>query len=257
MKAVILAGGLGTRLREETEIKPKPMVEIGGKPILWHIMKTYAAHGVKDFVICAGYKGEVIRNWLINFNSLNSDFTIKFSGKSEITFHDKLEENNWTVTLADTGQHTMTGGRIHRIKNYLDGEKFFCTYGDGVADVDISKLLAFHNNHKGAATITTVRPLSRFGVVDINDDNSVDHFREKPQADGWINAGYFVFEPAIFDLLNEDSVLEEQPLTNLAKQGKLFAFQHDGYWQPMDTYREATILNRLWDDNLAPWKVWN
>ncbi len=257
MKAVILAGGLGTRLREETEIKPKPMVEIGGKPILWHIMKTYSSYGVKDFVICAGYKSEVIRNWLVNFEFLNSDFTLKLSGKSEIKFHDHLTESNWTITLADTGQQTMTGGRIHKVKKYLDGESFFCTYGDGVADVKIDDLLNFHKANGRIATLTTVKPTSRFGVIDINSDNSVDHFREKPQADGWINAGYFVFEQGIFEYLNENSVLEEEPLAKLASNMQLSAFKHEGFWQPMDTYREATILNKLWDENNAPWKVWN
>ena len=257
MKAVILAGGLGTRLREETEIKPKPMVEIGGKPILWHIMKTYAAHGITDFVICAGYKSEVIKNWLINFEFLNSDFTMRLSGKSEIKFHDQLNESEWTVTLADTGQSTMTGGRINKIQKYVSGETFYCTYGDGVADVNISELMKFHKNHGKTATLTTVRPTSRFGVIDINSDNSVDHFREKPQADGWINAGYFVFQPEIFDYLSDSSILEEEPLAQLAGAGALYAYQHKGFWQPMDTYREATMLNKMWDENKAPWKVWN
>ena len=256
MKAVILAGGLGTRLREETEIKPKPMVEIGGKPIIWHIMKTYSSFGIKDFVICAGYKSEVIRNWLVNYEFINSDFTIKLSGKSEIIFHNKLDESDWSVTLADTGQNTMTGGRIKKIEKYLQGETFFCTYGDGVADIDINQLLAFHKKHGKSATLTTVRPVSRFGVIDIKEDLSVDHFREKPQADGWINAGYFVFESKIFEYLNENSVLEEEPLSRLAADHELKAFQHQGFWQPMDTFREVTLLNKMWEDNTAPWKVW-
>ena len=257
MKAVILAGGLGTRLREETDIKPKPMVEIGGKPIIWHIMKTYANYGVTDFVICAGYKQEIIRNWLANYEILSSDFTITIGQQKEINFTNDISESGWKITLADTGLNTMTGGRVNKIKKYVGDEPFFCTYGDGVADIDISRLLEFHKRNKGIATLTAVNPVSRFGVIDINEDSSIDHFREKPKSDGWINAGYFVFEPEIFDYLNDDSVLEQEPLAQLAQQNELFAFKHEGFWQPMDTFREFKILNDLWDEKQAPWRVWN
>jgi glucose-1-phosphate cytidylyltransferase len=256
MKVVLLAGGLGTRLREETEVKPKPMVEVGGHPILWHIMKRYSHFGHSDFIICAGYKSEVIKNWFANFRILNSDFTVAFNDKVNITFHSELAEIGWTATIADTGQETMTGGRIKKIQKYVGNETFMCTYGDGLADIDFDALLSFHKSHGRIATLTTVKPVSRFGVLDIDVSNQVNAFREKPQAEGFINGGFFIFDSRIFDYLEEDSILEQEPLKRLAEEGQLMAFHHEGFWQPMDTFRELTILNELWKSDAAPWKAW-
>lgn len=257
MKAVILAGGLGTRLREETEFRPKPMVEVGGRPILWHIMKLFATHGITDFVVCTGYKGDVIKDYFLNYEARNNDFTVTLGRSRELTFHDRHLESEWSVTVADTGLDTMTGGRVARVQRYVGDETFMVTYGDGVADVDIGGLIDFHRRNRRLATLTTVRPVSRYGVLELDEaSGSVDHFREKPTADGWINAGFFVFEPGVFDYLGgDDTVLEETPLQALAKDGELVAFRHDGFFQPMDTYREAKLLNELWDSG-APWKVW-
>jgi glucose-1-phosphate cytidylyltransferase len=256
MKVVLLAGGLGTRLREETEFRPKPMVPVGERPILWHIMKNFSSYELNTFIVCAGYRGDVIRQYFRDFETMNSDFTVRIGSKTEIKSHGKIEESGWVVTVADTGQDTMTGGRLFKVKDYVGGETFICTYGDGLANVDISKLLKFHKSHGKIATVTTVRPISRFGVLDLKEDGTVEKFREKPQADGWINAGFFVFEPAIFNYLNQDSVLETDPLSTLAAEGQLVAFKHEGFWQPMDTFRELTILNEMWETNSAPWKVW-
>jgi glucose-1-phosphate cytidylyltransferase len=256
MKVALLAGGLGTRLREETEFRPKPMVPIGGKPILWHIMKTYANFNHNDFIVCTGYRGDVIRQYFRDFETMNLDFTIKIGAQSILTMHGALEEAGWSVTVADTGAETMTGGRLFRIRNYLGSETFMCTYGDGVADVNIRELLAFHKSHGKVATMTVVRPVSRFGVVDISENGDVGHFREKPQADGWVNAGFFIFESKVFDYLDENSILENEPLTNLARDNQLVAYRHEGFWQPMDTYRETLMLNEMWAQGSAPWKVW-
>lgn len=255
MKAVILCGGLGTRLREQTEFRPKPMVEVGGKPILWHIMKTFAHHGIRDFVICVGYKGDVIREYFLEYEARNNDFTVTLGSSREIVFHDRHVESDWRVTVAETGADTQTGGRVKRVQRYVGDERFMVTYGDGVADVDVAALLRYHDQHGKAATLTSVRPLSRFGVLDLSDEGAVEDFREKPQVDGWVNAGYFVFEPKVFDYLNDDCVLEQAPLEALAKDGELMAYRHDGFWQPMDTYRESKLLNDLWEQG-APWKVW-
>ena len=255
MKAVILCGGLGTRLREQTEFRPKPMVEVGGKPILWHIMKTFAHHGITEFVVCIGYKGEVIKEYFLDYEARNNDFTITLGRSHDLEFHDQHLESDWRVTVADTGHDTQTGGRVKRVQRYVGDERFMVTYGDGVADVDIGQLVAFHEAHGKAATLTSVRPLSRFGVLDLEGGGAVRDFREKPQVDGWVNAGWFVFEPSVFDYLNDDCVLEQAPLEALAKDGELMAYRHDGFWQPMDTYRESKLLNDLWDTG-APWKVW-
>jgi glucose-1-phosphate cytidylyltransferase len=255
MKVVLLAGGLGTRLREETEYRPKPMVEVGGRPILWHIMKNFACFGLNDFVVCTGYKGEMIKDYFLNYEARMNDFTIHLGPHSHVEYFADHDEVDWKVTLADTGANTMTGGRVKRVSRHLDG-RFMVTYGDGLADVDIDKLLAFHDTHGRLATVTTVRPLSRFGVMDIGSEGIVERFREKPQADGYINAGFFVFEPGVLDHLDDDSVLEQGPLEALAERGELVAYRHEGFWQPMDTYREFTLLNELWDSGHAPWKVW-
>ena len=258
MKAVLLAGGLGTRMREETEFRPKPMVEVGGKPVLWHLMKLFAAHSITDFVICTGYKGEQIKEYFLNYAAHNNDFTITLGQSSDLVFHDDHLESEWHVTVADTGPTTLTAGRVERIERFVQGERFIVTYGDGLADLDVSKLLAFHAEHGHKATITTVQPLSRFGLVDV-EDSLVTRFREKPQMDDWVSAGFFVFEPSVFDYLRngDDMMLEHEPLARLAAEGELAAFRHDGFWQPMDTYRESVLLNEMWDKGTAPWKVWH
>jgi glucose-1-phosphate cytidylyltransferase len=256
MKAVLLAGGLGTRMREETEFRPKPMVEVGGRPVLWHIMKILGEQRIKEFVICTGYKSEIIKNYFTNYAAMNSDFTVKLGSHESITYHGDHDESAWTVTVAFTGATTMTGGRIKKIKSYVDGERFLCTYGDGIADVDIDALLEYHKSHGKIATMTTVQPLSRFGVLDLDEDGSVRKFKEKPQVEGWINIGYFIFEPEIFDYLGDNSVLEEEPLRRLAADNQIAAYKHTGFWQPMDTYRETLMLNELWDSGKAPWRSW-
>lgn len=257
MKCVLLAGGQGTRMREESELRPKPMMPIGSRPILWHIMKNFSHFGVNEYVVCTGFKGEMIKQYFMNFYSLNSDFTVNLQNENEVTFHDVLEESDWKVTVADTGQDTMTGGRVKRVQRFLENDSdFLCTYGDGLADVNIQELIEFHKSHGKIATVTAVRPTSRFGVMEIDSAGIVQSFREKPQVDGWINVGFFVFNNKIFDYLNDDSVLENEPLTSLADQGELMAFKHDGFWQPMDTYREYKIFNELLLSGQSPWKSW-
>jgi glucose-1-phosphate cytidylyltransferase len=257
MKAVLLAGGLGTRMREETEFRPKPMVEVGGRPVLWHIMKVLGQQGITDFVICAGYKSEYIKNYFYNYGASNLDFTVRLGDQSSTVFHGSHEEFDWTVTVAETGESTMTGGRIKMIEKYVDGEMFLATYGDGIADIDLTALTTFHKNHGKTATMTVTQPTSRFGVVDIAESGLVSKFREKPKVNDWINMGYFVFEPQIFSYLSVDSILEEEPLRKLSSQSEIGAYKHAGFWQPMDTYRESLLLNNLWDTGLAPWKNWN
>lgn len=256
LKAVLLAGGLGTRMREETEFRPKPMVEVGGRPVLWHIMKILAAQGLNEFVVCAGYKGEIIKNYFLNYAALNQDFTVRLGDRESVKYHDEHGEADWTVTVADTGGTTMTGGRIKRIQRHVQGERFLCTYGDGIADIDLDKLVAFHESHGKIATVTAVQPASRFGVLDLHDDGSVNAFREKPKMEDWINIGFFVFEPQIFDYLEPNSVLEQEPLSRLAADGQIAAFPHHGFWQAMDTYRESQALNELWNNGDAPWRNW-
>lgn len=244
-------------MREETEFRPKPMVEIGGRPVLWHIMKMLGQQQLKDFVVCTGYKSEYIKNYFTNYGAVNSDFTVTLGDQSQITYHGAHDEADWTVTVADTGANTMTGGRIKRIRPYVDGERFLCTYGDGLADIDLDALLQFHKSHGKIATMTAVQPTSRFGVLDLNDDGGVGQFKEKPQVEGWINIGYFIFEPEIFDYLGDDTtVLEQEPLHRLAADNQIAAYKHTGFWQPMDTYREALMLNEMWDENEAPWRNW-
>lgn len=255
MKTVLLAGGLGTRLREETEIKPKPMAIIGNYPILWHIMKLYSENKYNDFVICAGYKGEVIKEYFKNFQDLQSDLTIKIGEEFAIKRH-HVSQDNWNVTISDTGKDTPTGGRLFRIQKYLGGERFMCTYGDGLSNVNLDELLRFHLKHGKIATLTAVRPPSRFGQVKVDEKNSVTRFEEKPAGDNWVNGGFFIFEPEVFKYINANSVLEDDVLTSLAKIGELKAFKHDDFWQPMDTYREFTLLNQMWDQEEAPWKIW-
>jgi glucose-1-phosphate cytidylyltransferase len=256
MKVVILAGGLGSRLSEETQLKPKPMVEIGGKPILWHIMNIYGAAGLNEFVIALGYRGEVIKEYFLNFYALNNNLTLDLAA-GRTTIHDG-NQPPWIVHLVDTGQATQTGGRVKRLAPWLrDEQTFALTYGDGVADVDIARLLRFHRAHGRLATVTTVRPPARFGGI-VFDGNAVSEFTEKPQAgEGWINGGFFVLERGVFDYIEGDGTLwEHEPLERLAQDGQLMAFRHDGFWQPMDTLRERKLLEDLWASGRAPWKVW-
>ena len=220
MQVVLLAGGLGTRMREETEYKPKPMVEVGGKPVLWHLMKSFAAHGHTEFIVCTGYRGDVIKDYFLNYDARTNDFTVHLGNQSHIEVHGNHSESNWRVTVADTGAATMTGGRVKRIEKYIHG-RFMVTYGDGLADVDIQQLLAFHENHGKLATVTTIRPLSRFGVMDLDQSGAVNKFREKPQTDDYVNAGFFVFEPEVFGYLDDKCVLEQEPLERLASEGQL------------------------------------
>lgn len=256
MKAVILAGGLGTRISEETHLKPKPMVEIGGKPILWHIMKTYSAHGVNDFIICCGYKGYVIKEYFANYFLHMSDVTFDMVN-NQMQVHHRYAEP-WRVTLVDTGEETMTGGRLKRVAPYLQGEDAFCfTYGDGVSDVNISELISFHKTQSVMATLTATLPPGRFGALDF-EGNKVRTFKEKPKGDGaMINGGFFVLSPKVIDYIENDAtVWERDPLEKLAEEGQLAAFQHDGFWQPMDTLRDKIHLEDLWSSGKAPWKVW-
>jgi glucose-1-phosphate cytidylyltransferase len=256
-KVVILAGGLGTRLREETEYRPKPMVEVGGHPILWHIMKLYAHYGLRDFIVCLGYRGAMIKEYFLNYEAMTSDFTVCLGRRSQIELHGAHEEQDYRVTLADTGLNTMTGGRVKRIERYIHDDIFLVTYGDGVSDVDVSDLLAYHRSHGRLATVTTVRPISRFGNVDLLPDGHVVSFAEKPQLENWISAGYFVFDRRIFDYLDADEcVLEHKPMERLAQERQLMAYRHEGFFFAMDTYREYVHLNDLWSRGEAPWRIW-
>ncbi len=252
-----MAGGLGTRLSEETSLRPKPMVEIGGYPILWHIMKTYAAYGIDDFVVCCGYKQEVIKDWFASYTLRTSDVTFDLGSGIVTTHHARTEK--WRVTLVDTGLHSMTGGRLRRVADHLDGT--FCfTYGDGVSDVPVDELIAFHRRHGRHATMTAVQPPGRFGSLVLHgEDTAVSHFQEKPDGDGaWINGGYFVLEPEVIDHIADDTTTwEQEPLRRLAREGQLHAFRHPGFWQPMDTVRDRDVLERAWNEGRAPWKVWD
>lgn len=256
MKAVILAGGLGTRISEETAIRPKPMVEIGGKPILWHIMKIYSSYGIDEFIICCGYKGYLIKEYFANYFLHMSDVTFDMR-KNAMEVHQRHAEP-WRVTLVDTGDNTLTGGRLKRVANFLEDEDAFCfSYGDGVCDIDISAQLVFHKQHGKRATVTAVQPPGRYGALEMG-DNSVHGFTEKPHGEGgWVNGGFFVLSPSCIDLIaNDNSSWEGEPLAKLAAQGELMAYKHDGFWQPMDTLREKNYLESLWQSGKAPWKVW-
>jgi glucose-1-phosphate cytidylyltransferase len=259
MKAVILAGGFGTRLSEETDLRPKPMVEIGSKPILWHIMKTYSHYNINEFVILLGYKGYYIKEYFANYFLHQSDVTFNLSN-NEMQIHNNQSEP-WKVTLVNTGLNAMTGARIKKAKQYIDNEPFLLTYGDGVGDIDIQKTLDFHKQHGKLLTMTSTQPDGRFGALNIDQNtNKVLEFQEKPKGDGsWINAGYFVCQPEVLDYIDSDDdvVFEQEPLKNLAKDGQIHTYKHDGFWMPMDSLRDKTELNKLWKDERAPWKVWN
>jgi len=257
MKAVILAGGLGTRLAEETSVRPKPMVEVGGKPILWHIMKMYSQHGVNDFIVCCGYKGYFIKEYFQNYFLHQSDVTFCMKENS-MEVHERRAEP-WTVTLVDTGDNSMTGGRLGRVVNYLKNEEAFCmTYGDGVSDVDITELLAFHKSHGKQATLTATYPPGRFGALNF-EGNQITKFKEKPKGDGaMINGGFFVLSPEVLDRISgDDCIWEQDPLMGLASDGQLMAYKHEGFWQPMDTLRDKMHLEELWEEGKAPWKTWH
>ena len=255
MKAVILAGGLGTRLAEETEFRPKPMVEIGGRPILWHIMKTYYAHGIREFIICCGYKGYLIKEYFANYALHMSDVTFD-TGTGQRVVHQNNAED-WRVTLVDTGEKTMTGGRLRRVRSYLGNEDFCFTYGDGLADIDIGKLVAFHREHGKLATVTTAQPPGRFGALDMQGQR-ITSFHEKPQGDGsWINAGFFVLSPKVIDhIAGDETVWQREPVEWLSAAGNLMRFMHRGFWRPMDTLRDRQFLEQAWASGQAPWKVW-
>jgi len=256
MKVVILCGGMGTRLREETEYKPKPMVEIGDKPILWHIMKTYSSHGFDEFILCLGYKGEVIKEYFYHYKMRNNDFSINL-GSGDITIYNSTDINNWNVILADTGLKSMTGARIKRIEKYIEDDTFMVTYGDGVTDMDLTRLLEYHRKHGKIGTVTGVHPPSRYGELNLEDDRVVS-FDEKPDTGiAPISGGYFVFNKEIFNYLNSDEscVLEKEPLADLARDGQLKVYHHKGFWQCMDTYRDYKFLEDLWESNIVPWKV--
>jgi glucose-1-phosphate cytidylyltransferase len=256
LKAVILAGGLGTRLSEETVVRAKPMVEIGERPVLWHIMKLYSHYGVNDFVICAGYKGYQIKEYFQNYWLHNCDVTFDLRTRETIVHQDANEP--WRVTVVDTGAETLTAGRIQRVREHVDGETFLLTYGDGVADVDIEATVEHHKRHGKLATVTAVQPIGRFGAMDLTHEQAVISFQEKPKGDGgWVNGGYFVLESGIFDYLGDGSSMWEQaPLEAIAAAGELVAYKHEGFWQPMDTLRDKQLLEELWDQDRAPWRVW-
>jgi len=258
MKVVILCGGLGTRLREETEYRPKPMVNIGKRPILWHTMKIYAHYGFNNFVLCLGYKGEMIKEYFYDYEILNNDFSLELGNRKSIEVHNNHNETEWRVTLTDTGDKALKGARLKRVEKYIDGEQFMMTYGDGVADINISALLDFHTSHGKLATLTGINPASRFGELKIKGDR-IERFREKPKnGRGLINGGFYVFNRSIFDYLSpdDDCDLEIGPLEKIAQEGQLMVYKHKGFWACMDTYRDMEYLNKLWSDNKAEWKVW-
>lgn len=257
MKAVLLAGGFGTRISEESQFKPKPMIEVGGMPILWHIMKIYSAHGINEFIICAGYKQHVIKEWFADYFLHTSDITFDFTQDDKIIVHNKRAEK-WKVTVVDTGLNTMTGGRLKRVKEFVGDEVFCMTYGDGVADINITELVQYHKSHGKLATMSAVKPDSRFGVLDLSDTNAVKAFREKSAVDsGYINAGYMVLDPKVLDYVEDDSIMfEREPMEMLAQNSELMCFKHEGFWQCMDTLRDKERLEKMWAENIAPWKVW-
>jgi glucose-1-phosphate cytidylyltransferase len=254
VKAVILAGGLGTRMREETEFRPKPMVEVGGKPVIWHIMKILGSQGISEFVICTGYKGDLIKDYFLNYATRNQDFTVNLGNSADVVLHGGHKEENWRVTVTDTGSETMTGGRIFLSQRHFQNERFLITYGDGLADVNLSNLINFHEQNGSVVTLTAAKPRNRFGVLQLGENDIVQQFAEKPEGREWVNIGYMIAEPEFLKYLKPNSVLEEEPLQTLAREEKLSAFRHHGFWQPMDTIREAKVLNDLWNSGEAPWK---
>jgi len=259
-RVVILCGGQGTRLKEETEFRPKPMVTVGGRPLLWHIMKIYAAQGLDSFVLALGYKGEVIRDYFLNYREQTADLTLRYGAGSDldaVDFHQDHDIQGWEITLANTGESTMTGGRIFRCRDHLRGGTFMMTYGDGVADIDLKALLRRHRESGRLATVTALRPQSRFGIIERDESGDATGFREKPRMDEHVSGGFFVLEPGVLDYLDEDCVFEQAPLQRLADDGQLAVHSHDGFWKSIDTYREYLEINRMWDDGERPWAVWD
>jgi glucose-1-phosphate cytidylyltransferase len=258
MKAIILCGGLGTRLREETEFRPKPLVEIGGRPILWHIMKLLGHQGVKELVLCLGYKGNLIKEYFLNYEAMTNDIEVQLGTRHTIRYLGEHEEQDYTVKCIDTGASAGTGARVRRVQRHVAGERFMVTYGDGVTNIDVGKLLAFHQAHGRIATVTTVRVPGRFGVIESSPEGRVQRFREKPTDDAYISAGFFIFEPSVFDYLSPDDActLEREPLERHVRDGQLMSYRHDGELYPMDTYRDHVALNELWSSGKAPWKIW-
>jgi len=257
MKTIILCGGRGMRLNEETEFRPKPLVPVGGRPILWHIMKTYAHYGFRDFVLCLGYRGDMVKEYFLNYEQMSNDFTIRLGRGHSVVFDGAHSEQNFCITLADTGLDTMTGGRIKKVEKYIEGDTFMVTYGDGLANVDIRAVVEYHNRHGRLATLTAVHPFSRFGMLTVDNNSSVLNFAEKPQVEEWVSAGFFVFNRGVFDYLaGDDCFLEREPLERLAHDGQLMAYKHDGFFYAMDTYRDYRFLNDSWDSGQTPWKVW-
>lgn len=256
MIALILAGGLGTRMREETEFRPKPMVEIGGRPVIWHIMKGLAAQGITDFVIAAGYKSEVIREFFLNYETLTSDFSLRLGDRTSLQIHGSHDESEWSVSILDTGLNTQTGGRVWRAWPNMGDEPFLITYGDGLANVNIAEVRGVFERTAALATVTAVNQPSRFGILEIGAGEMVDEFREKPISEDWINAGFIIMDPSARHYFNPDCVMETGPLVNMSADGRLSAYRHTGFWQPMDTYRESQLLNSLWESGDAPWKTW-
>lgn len=253
---VILCGGLGTRLKEETEFKPKPMVEIGGIPILWHIMKIYSHQGFKDFILCLGYKGHMIKDYFLKYRLMANDFSMNLKKRDPMNYHTGSDED-WNITFAETGSETETGGRIKRIERYIKGDRFFLTYGDGVADINIIDLLNFHKSKGKIATLTAIQPMSRFGIVEFDKNNIITSFKEKPKLDGFINGGFFVLEKGVFNYLRGDKdIFEQEPLKNLAKDGQIVAYPHNGFWECMDTFKDVKRLEQLWEAKKASWKLW-
>lgn len=256
MQAIILAGGLGTRMREETEFRPKPMVEIGGRPVIWHIMKHLSTQGIREFIIAVGYKGNMIRDYFLNYEIQASDFTLSLGRRDSLRVHGPHDESDWTVTVVETGLTSGTGERVRSAARYVTGPETLVAYGDTLADVNVSELLALHRSNEAAVTVTAVQPQSRFGILELAETGRVESFSEKPQVDGWVNIGFMLMNEGFLRGIPQDSTLEADPLSHAASTGGMAAFRHRGYWQPMDTYREYVELNRLWDIGEAPWKTW-
>ncbi len=255
IKVVILCGGLGARMKEETEFRPKPLVNVGDKPILWHIMKLFAFYGYRNFILCLGYKGELIKEYFLKFRALNNDFSINLSDRKKITFYNEEDDYDWNVTLAGTGTDTPTGGRIKHIEKYIDTERFFVTYGDGLSNINLDKLMKTHCKHRKTATMTGVHPISRYGVID-HEKERITAFQEKPLLEGYINGGFFLFERKVFDYLDKSSVLETDGVDSLIRDGQIGLYRHDGFWRSIDTFKDAQMLNRMYRDNEKPWMIW-
>jgi glucose-1-phosphate cytidylyltransferase len=256
MHVVILCGGMGTRMKEETEFRPKPLVEIGGMPIIWHIMKIYSHYGFNDFILPLGYKGEMIKDYFVNYEWMSNNFTLNIRSRDKL-FYYKRKLEDWNITFVETGIRTNTGGRVKKVESYIKGDEFMMTYGDGVSDIDIPRLLDFHRSKNVIATLTGVHPMSSYGVLDVEENGLVRSFKEKPSVEGWINAGFFVFNKKVFDYLDDNVVLEDEPLSNLAGDRQLAVYHHGGFWKSMDTHKDQQLLNKLWNETHSPqWKIW-